>query len=173
MVATLCCLRLRLVFFSFFFFWVPLCSTDNFSTIYFDGHHVFPRTDYYVALLHSRLMGPRVLNASCDDSSILVYAHCARTGGGLAVMYTNPSNSSVSISVAGAQSGQQVLAYVLSAPGGDLTSQNILLNGAMLNVSVIGEPPAMPPQVSTLPFAVPAFTYGFLILPDSKLEQCQ
>ena len=41
------------------------------------GQSYLPLPDYWVALLHKRLMGQRVLRVSSSAQSLRAYAHCA------------------------------------------------------------------------------------------------
>ena len=51
---------------------------------------LLPLPDYYVALLHKRLMGTRVLKMSSSASNVRAYAHCARSPSkGVAIAYLN------------------------------------------------------------------------------------
>ena len=54
-----------------------------------DGLLALP--DYYIALLHKRLMGTQVLQVSSDRDSLRVYAHCTADGAeqGTALAFVN------------------------------------------------------------------------------------
>ncbi len=109
---------------------------------------------YYVDYLHSNYVGTGVLNVSIDDNSLLIYAHCSRLDNGTTFIFVNPSNASVDINVATVAPFTPVYAYIFTAPGGDLNSTQVLLNGEPVSVSPSGIPTTMPATREKMPLTV-------------------
>lgn len=81
-----------------------------------------PRPDWWLSVLHKRLMGPTVLAATSDDPRVRVYAHSGPEGVVVMVINLYPALS-VGLDLRGA-------AWILDAA--DLTSDTVRLHGAPL-----------------------------------------
>lgn len=92
-----------------------------------------PNPDYWVSVLHKRLMGPQVLQIS-GGGPLRVYAHCDAENTTLAVI--NPSDESVLLDL-----GRQEL-WLLQAD--DLADRQITLNGEPLSAPDGVLPPLEP-----------------------------
>ena len=132
-----------------------------------------PNPDFFTALLWRSIVGPRRLRVTSSagaGSATRWYAACA-VGGGVALMYVNPTEAPLEVHlVVGASAGGAPLElYLLTAPGGNLTSGRVLLNGVLLNAT------------SPLPFAtgdaadpvrLPAHSYGFVVDREARPPAC-
>eukprot|EP01063_Lacrimia_lanifica_P017751 TRINITY_DN24757_c0_g1_i1.p1 TRINITY_DN24757_c0_g1~~TRINITY_DN24757_c0_g1_i1.p1 ORF type:complete len:575 (+),score=157.03 TRINITY_DN24757_c0_g1_i1:39-1763(+) len=143
-----------------------------------------PLPDYYVALLHKRLMGTTVLKAVSSNADLRVYAHCAAAGppGAVAFAVLNLRNASTEVRFAaeGAPPAARE-EYILTAGAkaeprypNRLQSKQVLLNGKLLQTAG-----ARPPAISgkavpagAAPLAMPPTSYGFVVLPDAKVAAC-
>lgn len=118
--------------------------------------------------LHKQLVGRGVLNATGGEGTdALVYAHCGAAGNGSTViMAVNPSDAPLSL-VIGNEDQVAVpttprLEFVLTAPGGDLSSTTPVLNGDEASPLRIGADGSLPPME---PKWVPDFGSSTLVLP--------
>ena len=140
-----------------------------------------PNPTYFYAVLHKRVVGTRVLAVSTSEEAggPLVFAHCARSGGagGVALMFVNPSRSEVALSVGLGRFEQ----YSLTAPGSDVNSSSVLLNGRLLTLtstrSARGAAHSLPPMNPVAHDAaddllLPASSVGFAVFPRASLEAC-
>jgi hypothetical protein len=144
-------------------------SNGNFSMIVSNTNSSVP--DYFIALLHNRLVGQRVLNATSDDNDVLVYAHCTQNrSDAVTLMYTNPSQSSKQLELPGASGEAEV--YIFTAPHGDVQSHAAEINGKVAMLDSSGQPPAIASETHSLPLTVPAQSYGFIVLTDLGGDAC-
>ena len=133
-----------------------------------------PNPTYFLAVLHKRLVGTRVLAVSTSDESgsPLVFAHCARArAGGVVLMVVNPAQSKVMLSV-GLGPFEQ---YSLTAPAGNVNSSSLQLNGRVLVLAPSTHKlPPMDPAIhdSTGAVLVPAKSVGFAVFPKANLKAC-
>jgi len=159
-----------------------------------------PNPDYYSALLWNRLMGTKVLATSSKNATYLrAYAHCTRnnTQGGVTVLLINLSNTTtynvdISFTLTSptihyvqkvyasiwaallASVPAKRLEYHLTAPGDNLHSQVVLLNGYPLGPSPSGDGPNLVPiQVDkAAPVQVAPLSIAFAVIPDAALTIC-
>ncbi|CAH9110521.1 unnamed protein product [Cuscuta europaea] len=159
-----------------------------------------PNPDYYSALLWHQLMGRNVLATSFSGTKkIRAYAHCAKQSQGITLLLINlDGNNSVVIRVdynetsskGHGRHGHHNLSkssseiyekeaktreeYHLTAKGGDLNSQTMLLNGNELGVDSSGQIPALQPHVvsSSEPIIVAPFSIVFSHMPNVSLPAC-
>ena len=147
-----------------------------------------PLPDYWIALLHKRLAGTRVLRAATSDASVRAYAHCAAPAVGapagavtVALLNIGSAAANVSFASAGGDAPEQArVEYVLTAgekakpsyPNA-LQSKQALLNGKLLQLSG-GALPAIDGKAGAAgePFVMPPTSYGFVVLPDAKAAAC-
>ena len=168
-----------------------LVNTKGYPMILQQGQSYLPLPDYWLALLHKRLMGQRVLRAVSSATSVRVYAHCAAhaTGvpnGAVALAVLNIGSAATTLSF-GSSSGSSSNAeqarteYVLTAgekaqpsyPNA-LQSKQVKLNGKLLQMSGDVLPPLDGKVIAAggTPFVMPPTSYGFIILPDAKAMAC-
>eukprot|EP00040_Diaphanoeca_grandis_P014612 m.74242 g.74242 ORF g.74242 m.74242 type:complete len:604 (+) comp24640_c0_seq2:80-1891(+) len=154
-----------------------------------------PLPDYYIALLHKRLMGTTVLEITSDAVDIRVYAHCGVGNKGVTLAFLNialATNVSITLPPALAAAPTRV-EYMLTAgapiPGAKspLQSRDVKLNGrtlALVPASNPDDPPSLPdtsgkvvPQSTTVGDAVTLVfstaSYGFLQFPDAVVAGCE
>jgi len=151
---------------------------------------LLPLPDYYVALLHKRLLGTRVLKMTSSASNVRAYAHCARSPSkGVAIAFLNIALN-VTATVTPPPQLRSATArrefYLLSAGApiagakNALQSREVKLNGVALALV----PGASASSAATLPpivgqnesaagtFDLPPSTYGFVHFPDARIPAC-
>jgi hypothetical protein len=141
-----------------------------------------PLPDFWVALLHKRLMGTVVLGAAASAPTVRVYAHCARAaGGGVALAFLNVANVSVALSLPPPLAAASRVEHMLTAGApivgavNALQSKQVLLNGKAL---ALAAGPALPPlDGRTMPApagaaTLPPRSLGFLVFPDAAVPAC-
>ena len=163
-----------------------LVNTKGYPMILQQGQSYLPLPDYWIALLHKRLMGQRVLRVSSSAQSLRAYAHCAAPSvcdGCLALALINIGEKTAHVqppSLGGEeQASAAVQTWVLtagaklpSAPN-PLQSREALLNGAPLKLPAQGGLPAMPGASSQGAVAMPPTSYGFAVYPQLKPAACK
>jgi len=144
----------------------------------------FPLPDYFVAVLHKRLMGSRVLNATSNVPSLRLYAHCGNSGG-VAVSFVNLARFPVTLSLPPPLAYSPMVNYTLT-PGqpiqdaaSPLQSKSVRLNGKTLalqsmNGTAVPALPTLDGQRSTVGALVllPGRSLGFLDFPSSPWAPC-
>lgn len=139
-----------------------------FSTIFWDyDGSISIATDYWVAVLHKRLMGSKVLNAALSDQNVgLVYASCsAHIEGAVTVMYANPSASAIMLTPPEGWTWHQH--YVFTGEG-----VTIRLNGEDLKIMDDGELPDIKPVAKGGDVQLPPLSYGFFVFPQASAVVC-
>lgn len=148
--------------------------------------------DYFVLHLFNQTRsvgaGSAVLAVTGDAaSSALLYAHCASGSavgagpGSITLMAVNPSDTSVYISTVSSAKGLAIPTvprqeYVLTAPGGNLSSLTPLLNGqTVLRINEDGSLPSMPPSyiTGTATIELPPQSQGYYVLLNAGAGVCQ
>lgn len=136
-----------------------------------------PNPDYWTLLVMKQLLSPWVLGAAVSGggfnaTGVQAWAWCNYAGAtgptGVVVAVSNFNNASVTLDIALTAGGAVTAAevYVLQAPGDDLTSQTMLLNGE----PIVMQPGYHPPPLVGAPVPVgqpivwPALSYGFVNL---------
>jgi hypothetical protein len=158
-----------------------------------------PLPDYWLALLHKRLLGRAVLSANSTSDGVRVYAHCAR-GGGVALAFLNLDEAkAVSLELPRLLGdAAERVEYILTAGEpiqgalNPLQSKGVRLNGgAPLALVRSGSPPsaALPPlegkhvpqtgarsrggpQGGLVLVELPNASLGFLLWPSVKADAC-
>ncbi|KAB7507614.1 Heparanase [Armadillidium nasatum] len=118
-----------------------------------------PYPNYWVSVLHKKIMGQEVLLPRVRAIVILIL---------------NLSNEKEIVQLIGEtlKSSPKYL-YELSAPNGNLLSRNILLNKKMLNLNDDGSLPDFEPVlVQTEDLLVPPLTITFWVLPEAEYQAC-
>jgi heparanase 1 len=143
-----------------------------------------PLPDYWLALLHKRLMGGTVLLANSTSAGVRLYAHCA-VGGGVALAFLNLDESHTANLTLPREleAATTRLEYVLTAgapiPGAvnPLQSRQVRLNGG--EPLALASGPALPPlegksvtQSDAPAVALPAASLGFVVWPEAHLGAC-
>jgi hypothetical protein len=141
--------------------------------------------DYFLLRLFQSLVGDKTLAVAGDaGSGVLVYAYCARSAPGGAVLVTaiNTLATPQALRFAQAGSGAAIAAaprteWVLTALGGDLSSTTPVLNGggAPLRLGEDGSAPGMPGRevgVGGEGVVLPPLSQGFFLLPAAGAAAC-
>ncbi|GMH30675.1 hypothetical protein Nepgr_032518 [Nepenthes gracilis] len=159
-----------------------------------------PNPDYYSALLWHRLMGRKVLSTTFSGTKkIRAYAHCAKPSRGITLLLINlDGNTTVEAKTVidgtrilyhkhryGSKQGRRhhVFSngetereeYHLTAEGGDLQSQKMLLNGKILTIDSFGGIPKLEAVnvKSSEPIRVDPYSIVFVHIPDLLLPACR
>lgn len=142
-----------------------------------------PTPDYWLSLLHKQLAGHRVLNVTNSlepGRSVRVYAHCVNEfadhhydRGDVTILAVNiNATSNVFFNLTGTLKGLAADQYLLQAQDGDVTSQNVLLNGNLLQMIDDTTLPKIEPLSVEQPFHLPAWSYGFFVIKNAKMAIC-
>jgi|EP00945_MAST-04E_sp_MAST-4E-sp1_P000486 heparanase len=136
------------------------------------GDQLVPNPDYFTALLYRKLVGTARLKVDVPSDQY-IHAACA-VGGGVVLTYINPSPDALEVNITftagdmpspctnyGSETaGMVVEKYILTAPQGNLTSDQVELNGKVLSMSSALEPSN---SFHETVVNVPPFSYGFLV----------
>jgi hypothetical protein len=142
-----------------------------------------PHPDWFTALLWRQVVGAAVLASRLDappdtNATLAVHAWCAAGGGGaVALAYINLGAAPVALALAGVGAAAPRVEFILTPPGGNLTADGALLNGALLAVDAAGALPVMPVPGKVVPagggpIVLPATSYGFVTLPEAASKAC-
>lgn len=155
-----------------------------------------PHPDWYLALLWRQLMGDRVLRVDMNVSetlneTIAVHAWCSAAvprlgvrnrdarGGSVTLGYLNLGKDSTRLHLGGgaASAAPEREEFFLTAPGGDMQADAVLLNGVPLRVGrdgVLLEGPRVRGRLvmSGAPLVLPPQSYGFVVLKSVDAPAC-
>ncbi|KNA07805.1 hypothetical protein SOVF_168510 isoform A [Spinacia oleracea] len=164
-----------------------------------DKSSFVPNPDYYSALLWHRLMGKQVLSTTVSGTSNLrAYTHCSKQSQGITLLLIN-LEAEVTFRVNISTETGSILAqssgsfarkskfekmpiimntreeYHLTAPGRDLSSKKVLLNGRVLSVDSSGSIPLLKPAIVHLndPITVAPFSAAFVHIPSIVSHACK
>lgn len=135
-----------------------------------------PRPDYWAALLWRRLMGTRVLQVPALDTAVpaRVYAHCRRGGraGAVTVLVLNlDAGQPLELVLADLGLTPPAEVYAVGAP--ELSSGDLLLNGAPLSLSADGALPDLVPVIHRAPvLSLAPAAWAFAVFPDAGMAAC-
>lgn len=143
-----------------------------------DEETLEPNPDYYSSLLFKRLMGTRVLDAGPSEPSrsIRAYAHCTPGAtGALTFLVINLERSDPTVVTFEGLEDKRREVYSLTST--DLLSQEIHLNGKLLQVAADGSPPEMQPEklgpYDPSWFLAPPASFSFVVFPDTESSICR
>ncbi|XP_077534533.1 heparanase [Haemaphysalis longicornis] len=143
-----------------------------------------PLPDYWVSLVHKRLVGARVLQLRVHprDDAVRLYAHCARDGaikghrGAVIVFGLNLSNQTVVLRPRDPELQEShVMAYAVAPdPAADLQTEDVLLNGRPLALSESLQFPDIVPAVlhPRQGLAIAPYAMAFFVFADYKAPAC-
>ena len=138
----------------------------------------FPRPDYWLALLHKKLAGKKVLKVSGNDSHVRFYVHCTKvspkyTAGAVTFIAMNLYNDTdAKISLKRPLRDKVVHEYLMTPLNGNLTSSMVQLNGVTLQLNQDDTIPVLHHRQIKQPFILPPLSYGFYVLPDAGNSKC-
>lgn len=133
-----------------------------------------PSLNYYVSLLHKKVMGEKVYDTKIlngDSLSPKYFTHCTRNvSGSFSVMGVNFADYKTKISTKLAQkyTGSEIYQYVLNVDAGQ-----ILFNGVPVEINSDFQPIVKvkkPNRLTT--FTLPPRSIGFWVFPLANLKQC-
>jgi heparanase 1 len=134
-------------------------------------------SDYWTSVLFKQLVGTRVLsvaNSTQLGRTLRVYAFCSRNiTGGVVVAAININTTPQNFDFLDFPVYPR-LEYQLTAPGGNMSSANINLNGNTLFASDTGALPNLSPvQYDTnLPIMMGPLSYGYFVFPEANAPAC-
>ncbi|XP_075746510.1 heparanase isoform X2 [Rhipicephalus microplus] len=143
-----------------------------------------PLPDYWISLVHKRLVGTRVLQLRTQpkDDAVRLYAHCLRDGaikghrGGVIVFGLNLSNETAVLSAMDPElQASHVMAYAVGPdPAGNLVAEDVLLNGRRLTLSESLRFPDIVPAVlhPGQSMSISAYSMAFFVFADYKAPAC-
>ena len=153
-----------------------------------DNSTYMPNPAFYLAVLHTRLMGRAVLSvAVTPGSDVHVYSHCANNGtaGAVVLLAINPGSGTVGMHLSTPLCGGVREQYVLTAAtdddgdthgAGRLTSRLAALNGRTLHATTDGTLPGMRGAVAAggcaEPVLLPPQSASFIVLPNAVHPAC-
>jgi heparanase 1 len=132
-----------------------------------------PNPDYWSLLLYKKVMGKKVLNIYSSQSLLRVYAHCSRMDNqGVTMIFINLSpNVTYELHLKGFPQVSDREEYHLTST--DLHSQQIYLNGRLLQLQEGKLPPLEPNKVSSnVPLRVAPLSYGFIVFSNAGVPLC-
>ena len=161
----------------------PLAGVPGWRNRTLDGIPT-PHPDYYTAVLWRQLVGSRVLSVDMTTTAAVnetfaVHAWCATkqasAAGAVVLVYINMAEEAVELSVSGVQATPRV-EFILTAPGGNLTADAVLLNGERWGVDAQGNLPVQPVPGKRIAaggagISLPGGSYGFLTF-DQGVKVC-
>nr|XP_032806724.1 heparanase-like [Petromyzon marinus]XP_032806725.1 heparanase-like [Petromyzon marinus]XP_032806726.1 heparanase-like [Petromyzon marinus] len=143
--------------------------------------HLNPLPDYWLSLLHKRLVGAHVLRVEANGGapSVRVYGHCSSTSfpaGSVTLFALNLGSNPASLSLRVPLSEGPAQGFLLlpADPGAGLRSRTVMLNGTPLWTQAHGSVPETPgvPLPPGSPLALPARALAFFVLPDAGAPAC-
>lgn len=146
-----------------------------------------PHPDWFTAVLWRQLVGDRVLDVALQASAAIndtfaVHAWCAAPAaapaGAVVLIFINTDTENVLLALSGGLTADAPrVEFLLTAPGGNMTADALLLNGVALGVDAEGRLPQQPLPGKSVPaggasLTLPARSYGFVLLPGAQAVAC-
>ncbi|KAL0281439.1 UNVERIFIED_CONTAM: hypothetical protein PYX00_002426 [Menopon gallinae] len=139
-----------------------------------------PSPDYWISLVHKRLVGRKVLRVKFSRKSkekhLRLYCHCLKkitnATGGVVLFGMNLSNSSEYIIPGGITSRFPFTSLIFTAEDGNLTSRYILLNGRRLEPNDDGTSFIIPTK-TMLPLLMPPYSLAFWVFHGKREGTCR
>lgn len=140
--------------------------------------------DYWISLLHKKLVGRRVLNITDYlklGKEVRVYAHCINPYGemgyspyGIVLMVLNLNQTQTASIVIKNPTlkSLDIDQYLFSPLNGNLDDKDVSLNGEVLRMSSNTTLPKLRPLRIKQPIQIPPLRYGFYVLLDSHANAC-
>ncbi|XP_065052879.1 heparanase-like [Rhopilema esculentum] len=136
-----------------------------------------PRPDYWLALLHKRLVGKRVLLVSGDNKRLRAYAHCTRNStaykaGSVTVFVLNLRKKPARIEFGDDLKDKYVDQFLVTSSDGSLTSKSVMLNSEVLEMRSNTTIPNFQALKVRQPMKMPSYSYAFYVIPDAAVKSC-
>lgn len=136
-----------------------------------------PRPDYWLALLHKRLVGKRVLLVSGDNERLRAYAHCTRKSsayqpGAVTLMVINLKSKPARIEFGSTFKDKKVDQFLVTSADGSIATKQIMLNGEKLQMRSNNSVPNLPALNVQQPMKMPSYSYAFYVIPDAGVKHC-
>ncbi|XP_064603735.1 inactive heparanase-2-like isoform X1 [Liolophura sinensis] len=157
---------------------IPVVARQNFVGAHYSlVANDNPLPDYWLTLLHKRLVGRKVLKVTSSEHNrhFRIYAHCSKEHGhphGVTFFFQNMLSSEVKLNLEQYTNHYYEL-YILTAGGdGSLTSKTVKLNGHELHMNGDSLPTLSPVTDRVWPVKVPGHSFGFLVSPHADASAC-
>ena len=145
-----------------------------------------PHPDYFTTILWRQVVGDAVLSAHVTGDAALradvelgvwCAAETSPFGLGNVVMpFVNTRDAAVTVALPAALSGAATVSHIMTAPGGDLQADAVLLNGQPLTLAAGGKLQEYPiggaPAAAAAQITLPPLAYGFVAF-QATAAACQ
>ncbi|ELT88779.1 hypothetical protein CAPTEDRAFT_185929 [Capitella teleta] len=144
-----------------------------------------PNPDYWLSLLHKKLVGPKVLYAETshsNSSTVKVYAHCSAAGaayptGAVTLFALNINNHTEHLTLSEQFVKLPYEVYLMTPGDGEqngLLSKEVKLNGNVLSLMPDSSLPDLLPVTRSagMTLDLPAYSYAFWVFPDAEAPAC-
>ena len=137
-----------------------------------------PRPDYWLALLHKRLVGKKVLLVSGDGKRLRAYAHCTRKSssypsGAVTVFVLNLGKRPARIKFKSAFKNKKVDQFLVTSGESSMATKTVMLNGEKLQMRSNTSLPNLEAINVKQPMKMPSYSYAFYVIPDAAVEFCK
>lgn len=141
-----------------------------------------PNPDYWLSLLHKRLVGVKVLEVKSgteEKRQTRVYAHCSSrkySVGAVTLLVLNVhKHDPVVLKLTDGLQGKEVEEYLLTTGDSDLTSQTVRLNGKVLKLVDDRTLPDLLPVIvpGDQPLILPPLSFGLYVIPEASARACR
>ena len=138
-----------------------------------------PRPDYWLAFLHKRLVGTKVLMVEGGDKTVRIYAHCSKDSaefppGTVTMMAMNlDKTKSANITLQGRLRKKSIQQYLVTPPSGNLLSNEVLLNGKLIQMMSDTDLPELLPEKVKQPLKLPPSSYAFYVIDKAGVNACK
>jgi len=166
-----------------YFGFSTVCRQDFWGGNYALFANNFPYPDYWTSVLFKQLVGRQALNvagATQTGRMTRVYAFCTRndsssTGGGVVIVALNINTSPTTFTLQSSFPMYPRYEHHLTAPDGNLSSDQIQLNGVTLQARSDGSLPSLNGLAVTTntPITLAATSYAFISFPDANAPACK
>jgi len=143
---------------------------DEFTFVNTSRPSISVVSDYWIAVLYKHTVGGKVLSATGNFETTLVYAHCGKTPGSVTIIVINPHDAAVTLSISGLSSVVPREEYIFTA---ELQSYVVNLNGRSLYINPDGSLPDLSPHsVASGDIVLPKYSYGYIVFPQAAAKAC-
>lgn len=146
---------------------------DRFWDKTLSGDTLVANVDYFAAVLFKQFMGNEVFMTRTQDLKVQVYAHCARSTGGLATAVLNLDTTARTVHLDTSELDTSIdrVEYILTSDSNSPFSQKAKVNGKTRVTSVQSlKAAAVKGQGNTI--TLPPQSFGIVVFPSAKVNHC-